>query len=165
MLRRSKTAAGYCINCATHDWLRNTYPVNIELARAGPRMLLYPHVRTLFAELLCTARSDARIDEINWNLIVENWELPFLDPVKATAMNPCSQQELDRIAAEPEAQQRAVAFECSLLEKDAVIRSFDDLDRIDPGLGTNLKRHLDRQIRGDRDKSNDSQPPIQQELF
>jgi len=42
--------------------------------------------------------ADAMPDEINWNLIIENWDLPFPHKMKPSATNPCSQLELDEIA-------------------------------------------------------------------
>ena len=51
MLRRSKVPKGFCINCAVHNWLRNTYPPNIQLAESGPEILLIPHIQTVFADI------------------------------------------------------------------------------------------------------------------
>ncbi|KKN74456.1 hypothetical protein LCGC14_0390760 [marine sediment metagenome] len=99
MLRRSKK--GLCANCAVHDWLRNTYPPNIILAQSGPKVLLFEHIQTQFAEIMKMGFADAKPDEIDWQKIVDNWELPFKNKVKATGMNPASQDVLDM---EPEMQ-------------------------------------------------------------
>lgn len=99
MLRRSKEPKGICVNCAVHDWLRNTYPCNMLLAQAGPKSLAYPHIQEQFAGLMRAGMSDAIPDEISWDLIIENWDLPFKNKVKSCAMNPCSQLELDEIAS------------------------------------------------------------------
>ena len=99
MLRRSGEPKGLCVNCAVHDWLRNTYPVNILLAQSGPKALVHPHIREQFAEIMRAGMADAMPDEINWDLIIENWELPFPHKVKSGPMNPCSQKELDGIKA------------------------------------------------------------------
>lgn len=101
MLRRSKEPKGLCINCAVHDFLRNTYPVNMLLAQSGPKGLLLPHIQEAFAGIMRVSLADAEPDEINWELIIENWNLPFKSKVKATVMNPASQAVLDR---EPEMQ-------------------------------------------------------------
>lgn len=100
MLRRSKEPKGLCVNCAVHDWLRNTYPVNVLLAQSGPKGLRFPHIQEQFAGIMRTMFSDARPDEINWDLIIANWDLPFKGKVKAWAMNPASQAILDREPAE-----------------------------------------------------------------
>jgi len=107
MLRRSKEPKGLCVNCAVHDWLRNTYPPNIILAQSGPRVLLFPHIQEQFAEIMRIRFADAKPDEIDWQRIVDNWDLPFKNKVKATAMNPASQDVLDM---EPEMQARNEDF-------------------------------------------------------
>ena len=43
--------------------------------------------------------ADAQPDEIDWNRIVENWDLPFPKKIKPSCTNPCTQKELDEIAA------------------------------------------------------------------
>lgn len=98
MLRRGKKPKGLCVNCAVHDWLRNCYPANMQLAESGPKPLLHPDMQELFAGIMRVALADAQPDEINWDLIVENWDLPFPHKIKRSATNPCSQQELDDIA-------------------------------------------------------------------
>ena len=97
MLKRSKNKKGLCINCAVHDWLRNTYPVNMILAgMQNPQCLLLPHLQEQFAGIMKAGMADAKPDEINWQAIIDNWHLPFPNKVKATAMNPMSQADLDR---------------------------------------------------------------------
>ena len=98
ILRRSKVAKGLCVNCAVHDFLRHTYPPNIQLADSGPKILLYPMIQEMFADLMQAGLSDATPDEIDWDRIVENWYLPFPTKLKTSGMNQCSQQELDEIA-------------------------------------------------------------------
>ena len=97
MLRHSDK--GLCVNCAVHDWLRNTYPPNIILAQSGPKVLLFSHIQEQFAEIMRTGFADAKPDEIDWQKIVDNWELPFPHKMKPSASNPCSQKEIDEIAA------------------------------------------------------------------
>lgn len=103
MLRRGKEPKGLCVNCAVHDWLRNTYPPNILLAQSGPKVLLHPHIQKEFTGIMRVGMADAKPDEINWEAIVENWDLPFKNKVKGTRTNPASQKELD---FEPERQAR-----------------------------------------------------------
>ena len=101
MLRWSKESKGLCINCAVHDWLRNTYPVNLILAQSGPKSLAYPHIQEQFTGIMRAGLADATPDEIDWEAIIANWDLPFKNKVKGTAMNPASQDVLDM---EPERQ-------------------------------------------------------------
>lgn len=107
MLRRSKEPKGLCVNCAVHNWLRNTYPVNLLLASSGPQVLRFEHIRQQFAGIMQVAMADANPDEIDWEAIIDNWERPFKNKVKATAMNPASQDVLDM---EPEMQARQENF-------------------------------------------------------
>jgi len=69
------------------------------LAESGPKGLAYPHIQEQFAALMKVGLADALPDEINWNLIIENWDLPFPSKIKPSSTNPCSQKELDEIEA------------------------------------------------------------------
>jgi len=106
MLRRSKEPAGLCINCAVHNFLRNTYPVNMLLAASGPKGLAYPHIQQRFTDIMRVGGADAEPDEINWEMIIENWDLPFRNKVKVTARNPASQEVLNREPAEQAKRER-----------------------------------------------------------
>jgi len=99
MLKRGK-GAGLCVNCATHDFLRHTYPANLQLAASGPKVLLNPDIRELFADIMRTAGADAEPDEINWNLIVENWELPWRHSMKSSGTNQVTEAEVERARRE-----------------------------------------------------------------
>ncbi len=147
MLRRSKEPKGLCINCAVHDWLRNTYPPNIILAQSGPKVLLFPHIQEQFAEIMKIGFADAKPDEIVWERIVENWDLPFPGKLKTSSMNPCSQQELDEIADGKRQGLGSIGPpKPSLLSfpEKMVIRSFEELNELEPGLGDSLKKCLNR---------------------
>jgi len=142
VIRRSATPRGLCVNCATHDWLRNTYPVNMILDRSGPSILLNEIVRRQFAEILRSGNADAKIDEINWNLIAENWELPWRHKVQLSAQNPYNPdidgpRERDR---RQEARRRATDEEA--IELPMTLTSFDQLNVIEDGLGDDLKNCL-----------------------
>jgi len=147
MLRRSKEFKGLCINCAVHDWLRNTYPVNILLAQSGPKSLLYPHIQEQFTGIMQTALADALPDEINWELIVENWDLPFPHKMKPSPTNPCTEQEFDDIRTG-----KCLGLETmgqpTLLEMadKMTITSFEEMNQLSPGLGDKLKRCLGRRF-------------------
>ena len=145
LLRRSKVPKGFCINCAVHNFLRNTYPPNIQLAESGPQILLIPHIQTVFAGIMEAGFADANPDEIDWQRIVDNWELPFSKKVKASAMNPCSQQELDEVAAGT--RPGLGSFSTSkaaqtLTDCNGCITSFEQLNELEPGLGDSFKKCL-----------------------
>lgn len=173
MLRRAKQPKGLCVHCAAHDWLRNTYPPNVLLAQSGPRVLLHPDVRKLFGQLMQTANADAKLEEINWNLIIENWELPFPDKMKPTGKNPVTEKELKRIK---DGEKGPPCGFSGLSDGALVIHSFEELNDLKPGLGDDLKRCLDNTLSNPSDeaswsdeppsdKSPDEPPPEQLRLF
>lgn len=146
LLRRSKEPKGFCVNCAVHNFLRNTYPPNLQLAESGPEILLLPHIQEVFTGIMKAGFADAVPQEINWQLIVDNWELPFRKKVKPSASNPCSQEELDEVTAGTrpglgaitETDPRNTVCGCK------PITSFDELNQIMPGLGDDLKNTLQK---------------------
>jgi len=146
MLRRGKEPKGLCVNCAVHDWLRNTYPPNMLLAQSGPKVLLHPHIQEQFTGIMRTALADAKPDEINWESIVENWDLPFPHKMKPSSMNPCSQKELDAIKAGTHpgigSSGRKSLHE---IARGGCITSFEQLNELKPGLGDNLRKCLRRE--------------------
>lgn len=146
MLRRSSEPKGLCINCAVQDFLRNTYPVNILLAQSGPQVLLYPHLREPFADIMRAGLADAKLDEIDWSRIVKNWDLPFPNKVKPGPMNPCSQRELDEIAT----RKRPGIGQMGIPKRDPLngkttITSFEECNLLEPGLGDKLRKCLREQ--------------------
>ncbi len=47
------------------------------VVRNGPEMFLQPHIQKGFADLFAAGNSDANIGEIDWQSVVENWDLPM----------------------------------------------------------------------------------------
>ena len=141
MLRFAEES-GLCANCAVHDWLRNTYPINMQLAEYGPKGLDHPQIQQLFTEIMLTNFADAKPDEIDWDKIIENWDLPFSHKMKSGPMNPCSQEEIDAIKAgtHPGIGSRDRVRERA--ENPVFCRSVEDLNKAQPGLGDELKRVL-----------------------
>ncbi len=143
MLRRSKQPKGLCVNCAVHDFLRNTYPANMLLAESGPKALALPHIQEQFAGIMRAGFSDAVPDEIDWDLIIENWDLPFPNKMKKSNTNPCSQLELFEIS---ERKRPGLGARMDIPERrplcadDLTITSCDQLNDLEPGLGDELRR-------------------------
>ena len=150
MLRKAAVPRGYCVNCAFHDWLRNTYPVNMLLDESGPKILLYPHIREMVSGIMQSHDADAKIDEINFNLIVENWELPWSHTVKMSGMNPYNperdgpanrarrQENLKRLNETDAERQRREARD----NLPMTLTSFDQLNVLEDGLGDDLRKAL-----------------------
>lgn len=86
-LRRNTVPEGMCANCAVSEWLANTYPINmiLEESKRGPSILLIPAMQEQFAELILKD-SDLTPEEIDWQLVVDNWNLPM--KVKCRPTNP-----------------------------------------------------------------------------
>jgi len=96
MLKKADVPKGLCVNCAVHDQLRHLYPANLILARSGPKGLVLPQLQQQFFEICQLAGTDARFEEIDWNAVIANWDLPFPTKLKSTATNPVTQEDLDR---------------------------------------------------------------------
>jgi len=139
MLRRSPTI-GLCVNCATHDFLRNTYPANILLAEMGPWGLLLPHIQQAFAAIMRVNHADAQPDEIKWQQVVDNWDLPFPNKVRRSPMNPCDDEELNAIKR---GDRRGLGQPSKNLEElTKPIRTFEELNELHPGLGNEFHNLL-----------------------
>ena len=96
LLKRGENPKGLCINCAAHDVLRNLYPANLILARSGPKGLALRHVQKQFEAILKSAGTDAMPGEINWSIVIANWNLPFPNKIKRTSVNPMNEKDLVR---------------------------------------------------------------------
>ncbi len=88
----AKVPKGLCANCVVTEFLYNTYPVNEQLDRSGPQILLVPHMRQAFAPIL--KNCDMSVDEIDWPTIVRNWSLPV--KTKRGPRNPYTMGEYKR---------------------------------------------------------------------
>ena len=138
----SKESKGLCVNCAVHDYLRNTYPINMHFAKFGPKSLLYPHIQEQFTAIMRTAPADAKPDEINWEAIVENWDLPFPNKIKPSGVNPCSQEELDAIKA---GTHPGLGGRPAICGPRPPRKSLTELNELEPGLGDELRKCLGKE--------------------
>lgn len=66
-----------CLECAITGWLKD-----LEMVDAAElHGLLLPHVQKQFAALVnASMHEDFRPEEIDWQRIVDNWELPMPKP-------------------------------------------------------------------------------------
>lgn len=106
--------------------------------------MAYPHVQEQFAGIMRVGLSDAIPDEISWDLIIENWDLPFAKDVKPSNTNPCSQGELFAIAEGT----RPGLGEIDYSKRQTIcdhtcITSFEQMNEISPGLGDEFKGLLE----------------------
>jgi len=76
LFRLAKELKGVCADCVMTQFLYNTYPINMQLDEAGPELLLKPGIREAFVSCGILDRGDLKIDEIDWQRVVDNWDLP-----------------------------------------------------------------------------------------
>jgi hypothetical protein len=74
--RLAKTPDGVCPDCVMTQFLYNTYPINMQIDEAGPELLLKPGVCEAFEASGLLNGCDLTIGEINWQRVVDNWNLP-----------------------------------------------------------------------------------------
>lgn len=74
MLRLAKTQKGYCIDCAVRAWF---YCMRDTFRDLRPEDLRLPHVQQQTALVMKAAGADARPEEITWERVIANWDLPL----------------------------------------------------------------------------------------
>lgn len=117
LLKRAAEPKGLCASCAVHDHLRHLYPANLTLAQSGPRLLAHPQIQQMYLEMLFAAGTDVTPKEIDWQAVIDNWELPFPTPMKRFAQNPVSEDEIAMARLEGE-QRRAGTWKEPLTEEE-----------------------------------------------
>jgi hypothetical protein len=135
LLKRSARPRGLCASCAVHDHLRHLYPVNLTLARGGPQLLAHPHIQQMYLDLLRMAGTDVTAEEIDWQAIIRNWDLPFPTAMLRFAQNPVSEEEIAMARLEGQ-QRRAGTWKEPLTEEEfeaqrqaAIKKFFDGMDK------------------------------------
>ena len=78
-LRLAKSAhEGLCANCAITAFILSVETLAYAVKLNGPKKtLLMPEAQAGFAELFKVGNADADISEINWQVVVDNWNMPF----------------------------------------------------------------------------------------
>lgn len=83
LLKRTTKTDGYCANCSATQFLKTT-PVLVEMMNLrGPEVLLNPMVQAQFSRIMQSGNADAMPTELDWQLVVKNWDLPVLGERKA----------------------------------------------------------------------------------
>lgn len=77
VLRKSATGKGVCVNCAATQFLRTMEPLATVIATKGPGVLLNPAAQVRFAAMLTAGDSDADGAEVDWQHVVDYWDLPL----------------------------------------------------------------------------------------
>ena len=74
-----RTQKGLCENCVVTQFLLSPdmEALRIGITRNGVEVLLIPEIQEQFAAILRVGRSELQECEIDWQAVVDNWELPF----------------------------------------------------------------------------------------
>lgn len=70
-------SVGLCGNCAVQEFLMSVETLKYAIEKQGPQILLWDAFQEQFVEIMKVGFADMNPAEINWELIVENWELSF----------------------------------------------------------------------------------------
>ncbi len=71
--------SGYCPDCGLTDFFKNHSMLAqaMDMNPAGKQMLLDPRVQQQFGGIMQTGNADAKPEEINWQRVYDNWDMPF----------------------------------------------------------------------------------------
>lgn len=72
-----KQEGGLCADCAATQFLQGVETIMSGLFLHGTQILLDLHVQEQFSEIMIIGKADADPAEVNWQRVVENWNLPF----------------------------------------------------------------------------------------
>jgi hypothetical protein len=67
---------GVCANCAITAFLKTMEPLATVIREKGPEILLAAGVGPQMAAALAAGHADARPGEIDWQIVVDQWDLP-----------------------------------------------------------------------------------------
>lgn len=76
LLRKSTIPQGYCPDCAVAHFLQVVSPLG-QLIHDPAKQLLWEPAQKQFAEVMKAGGADLNPEQINWQRVVENWDLPF----------------------------------------------------------------------------------------
>jgi len=71
-----RAVSGYCADCALTAFLKGTEPLGMLIEENGLESLRNPIFLAQITRLLIVGNSDARIEEIDIDRVIENWGLP-----------------------------------------------------------------------------------------
>lgn len=75
--RSTADAGGMCVNCALTDFIKSVEVFAYGFGKNGVQMMLDPNVQKHFSELFKSGNSDAKPEEIDWQWVVDHWDLPI----------------------------------------------------------------------------------------
>ena len=72
-----KALRGLCPDCVTTNFLLSVEPIKDAIVKNGLGILQNPIMQKQFALVLEAGGSELQIEEINWNRVIENWEMSW----------------------------------------------------------------------------------------
>ena len=76
-----KAAEGLCVNCVVTEFFKTTEPLKSMFGgiwgNNSPEVLLAPHMQQQFGNILQAGNCDVKLEEIDWQTIIDQWDLPF----------------------------------------------------------------------------------------
>jgi len=76
-----KGLRGLCANCAVTAFFKDSdgeQGVGFALsADFDPQCLLYPHIQAQFQRILAIGQSELRYEQVDWGIVLSNWDLPI----------------------------------------------------------------------------------------
>lgn len=83
LMRRSPVAKGLCVNCSATAFLKAMVGPTIDrkaaeaAERGDEHPLLNPKAQESFAAVMLAGKADADPFELDWQSVVDRWDLPF----------------------------------------------------------------------------------------
>jgi hypothetical protein len=76
LIKRADTAKnGLCANCSATSFIKSIPTLMVGIDKNGVEMLLDERVQSSFEDVMKAGNSDAVAEELNWQIIVDNWGL------------------------------------------------------------------------------------------
>lgn len=72
---------GLCADCAITQFLKSTESLSWAMEKIGAKALYNPDIQRQIAAIMTAGNSDASPGEINWQRVIELWDLP-VKPIK-----------------------------------------------------------------------------------
>lgn len=66
-----------CADCTATAFIKSTETLMYGVNLHGSKILLDPRIQQQFAKLMAVGKADATPEEIDWQRVVDNWELPI----------------------------------------------------------------------------------------
>jgi hypothetical protein len=82
LMRYAESGKGLCASCAATMFLHSVEHIKKTIDEKR-EMLLWPAMQQQFTVLMAAGQADAKPEEINWQAVHDNWELPFSSAKRA----------------------------------------------------------------------------------